>query len=71
MSPLDVVTRRELNRIFLKYCSFRQSKRVFVQKQLLEKNRAVVYIFGANFRSISTITNFLKTQGLKGTLNKI
>ena len=71
MSPLAVLTRRELNRIFLKVLFISTGQTTVRSKSVSEKNRVVVYIFGANFRSISTITNSLKTWGLKGTLNKI
>ena len=71
MSPLAVLTRRELNRIFLKVLFISTGQTTVRSKSVSEKNRVVVYIFGAKSRSISTITNSLKTWGLKGTLNKI
>ena len=48
MSLLDVLTQIEPNRIVLKVLFILTGKMRIVQKQLLQKHRAVVDMFGAN-----------------------
>ena len=62
MSPLDLLTRIEPNRIGLKYCSFRPGKRVIVQRQ----HYAVVYMFGANLGKLQRTQIPSKHGDLRG-----
>ena len=67
MSPLDVLTRIEPNRIVLKVLFISTGKTSDRSKAAL---CSCLHVW-RQFRQTSTNTNSFKTWGLKGTLNKI
>ena len=71
MSPLDVLTRIEPNRIMLEILFISTGKTSDRSKVVTIKALCSCLHVWRQFRQTSTNTNSFKTWGLKGTLNKI
>ena len=71
MSPLNVLTRIEPNRIVLKVLFISTGKTSDRSKAVTIKALCSCLHVWRQFRQTSTNTNSFKTWGLKGTLNKI
>ena len=71
MSPLDVLTRIEPNRIVLKVLFISTAKTSDRSKAVTIKALCSCLHVWRQFRQTSTNTKSFKTWGLKGTLNKI
>ena len=68
MSPLDVLTRIEPNRIVLKVL-FISTGKTSDRSKAVKALCSCLHVW-RQFRQTSTNTNSFKTWGLKGTLNK-